>query len=260
MVWTDVTETGRSFAKDVCPQAPDFTGFRISGILTQVFCREFQNVADDRNTRDYLASVASRYFATCAAAYDTQHNEILGMYYVFFYETRSQNKIFQNLADINSMARHEAVMFQTGLTSGGHLLDEGTADGNQLLRKGCDEPAAKQLFQNMMEIFADRNSMPPDVPANAFFRLQMSTPVEQPNLPFTNAESYMMRSIRKSCERAMPILDARQEMFCRCEPVSLVQAKVPAAEWQDLSSKFETAKLDSIAGRYPGYALLRETV
>ena len=138
-------------------------------------------------------------------------------------------------------------------------------DGNLMIRHyRCGGREAHLLFDNVLNLAQERNTIPPDVPNNAFYRAQVNPALRFPMDYLTaDALSAQMRWLRKSCEGTMTDLSAGtvvgkgQEGYCRCQAQMVVTGGVPAFEIASIEAKFSRDALIALEKRYPSYSKLQ---
>ena len=257
--WPDITDPVRSFNN--VNVGVDFRSYKVSGILTQLYSGNFDNVADDENTRDYISSLITAMNKHCAKEYEGRlgfNSDVAAVldYSVYYFFKNSRKTIGQATGYNNLDATFRSFVSMFDYSSGRHINQGGLSDGEAIVRlHGCDGPTRK-LYQNIFKIAHARREIPPDVPNNSFFRAQMS-PGNQADLEFGDDQADMMRSVRKGCENSNPIMNKDVEGFCRCQALMIMYGKVSSQDMGRLAGHFTTDALEPLANRYPSYKRLR---
>ncbi|MGB9071676.1 MAG: hypothetical protein WCC22_03320 [Terriglobales bacterium] len=253
--WPDLTEPVRSYADDKKSLPPNPPSFAVPGILGQVYAGNLSNVADDENTRNYLGSILREQMAKCPKLDTVEANKAVINYWAHI-EWKNQQKM------MHSAVSNDIGGFLQSFVSGPQLASAhrsliGMYDADLMIKHyGCDGHETRQLASNILRVAQDRGDLMPDVPNNEFFRAQFSkfgrdAGVE---LKYTDRDSALMRSLRKSCEDMYDAVSGNQENYCRCQTQMLLRSGVPQSELGGLQSKFSSEELNSLAARYPSFA------
>jgi len=256
--WPDITEKaigywdGQALFRQKTPR------FLVSGTLGPVYRGVFENVADDLNTRNYIGSVVTSYVKNCPQ-YDNPGNAVTISKYYAYYEMKAQEKMKRNPnAFFTSLAEIFRVM-------SAHGSQAGLEDGETIIKSyHCGGDFARSLFARILDLAQRRNDMPPDVPNNGFFKRQFDPDLHaQIDLPYSDSDSELMRSVRSGCEDTMTDLGSNnvvgrgQEGYCRCQAQMLMQGGVPRREIQSVAARFSKETLNVLAQRYPAYKELQ---
>lgn len=270
--WPDITEQGRSSAALPETYAPVL----MPGLLGAIYHEDFDHVADDVNTRNYLGSLALEYYRRCGEEFGALSTRLKVLQYWAYFESKAQGAVFKhafaNNLDgfVNSWLLRDRVVSAHGdelaLIDAPSLIGRscraGHVDDGEIMKTAHGKVALK-IYQGIVILADRRNDMPPDVPNNGFFRegVAKTNPPVHVEFAFTDASAGAMRAVRKACENIMPglipntIVGERQESYCRCHAVMLGRT-VAVQELQALAAQFSTDKLDKLSARYPAYARL----
>ena len=256
--WPDITEPGRSYANDKKSLPTNAPSFLVPGILGQVYSGNWNNVADDENTRNYLGSILREQIAKCPKLNSVDVTRAFLNYWAHF-ELKHQQKTMRD-ARSNDFGAVLQSIASGPLVASGHGSSLAIYDADLVIEKyGCDGQETRQLASNIVRLAQDRGDLAPDVPNNEFFRSQLSQLGSQSliSLKYSDQDSSSMRSLRKSCEDMFGSVSAIQESFCRCQAQMLVRSGIPQSELSGLQSKFDNDELDRFATNYLSYGQLK---
>jgi hypothetical protein len=263
-VWPDLSDQHLTFRDGAALLPREIASeARVPGILGQLYAGRLDNVADDLNTRNYIASLISRYVDQCSE-YDTPSNAYAMIHYFAYYEAKANDKLM-NKAKANNVPGFVQAYGEAMRSVTEHGDHGGFEDGNLMIRHyRCGGREAHLLFDNVLNLAQERNTIPPDVPNNAFYRAQVNPALRFPMDYLTaDALSAQMRSLRKSCEGTMTDLSAStvvgkgQEGYCRFQAQMVVTGGVPAFEIASIEAKFSRDALIALEKRYPSYSKLQ---
>jgi hypothetical protein len=256
--WRDLTEPERSYANDRKSLPPNPPPFVVPGVLGQVYAGNWSNVADDENTRNYVGSILREQMAKCPELDTADANDAVLNYWAHI-EWKNQRKMMGNAVSNNVSGFFRSFMSGPQLASG-HRSQIAVYDADLMIKHyGCDGRQTRQLASNILRLAQARGDLMPDVPNNEFFRAQFSQLGRQAGveLKYSDQDSALMRSLRKSCENMYDSVTGYQEDYCRCQSQMLVRSGIPQAELSGLQSIFGSQELDQLAKRYPSYGQLR---
>ena len=270
--WPDITEQGRSSAALPETYAPVL----MPGLLGAIYHEDFDHVADDVNTRNYLGALALEYYKRCGEKFGALSTRLKVLKYWAYYETKAQGSVFSNAFANHPDGFVNAWLLRDRVTTA-HGDEMAIADAASVIGTSCrggqpndDElmkttrgKASLKIYQSIVKLANQRIDLPPDVPNNAFFRggLAKRNPPLQVELSFNDAAADTMRKVRKACENIMPglipnsIVGQREESYCRCHALMLGRT-IPVQDLQSLATQFSNDKLGSLEARYPAYARL----
>ncbi len=259
-----------------------FGAYNLPGILGPLYSGNFDKIADDQITRNYVLSVAVGFNKKCPAyANDTSAAPPVISQYAMYFETKNlragvnaaiggnYDKSLQHLLDAGNGGLGRGAGMAAAAS---HLLKEGVADGELFIdNHRCDGLPTRHLHDNIYKLAFKRGDSPPEFDNVDHFKAQMNLTLQQeygytgpkpPSLAETVANKCILQHTEQIMAGGEAGTSSKEErvresaFFCRCHIQSMVIGGVPDSVLQSLD-KFDDYEFGDLAKRYPGYYRVR---